>query len=336
MAAASGAASTEPRPLRGVPLRGATHLQLVVPSNPPYLLDVDTGRRTRIAGLKLGPRSLVAVSEVGRDAVLYVDRYNRPTRGAGIYLLRYRETHAVRLATAWQVAPSADGLAIWLKRYVDAKHCTLREVSLSGIERHSTRAIPCSLNLVDSGAGAVLEDSTAVFDPLTGDVIIPAPSPTRLLAIAGEAAITTERSQGPLTVTGLRTGERWQRRYPSRISGQGGTGDAAVHPDRRVVAIEYGDPAYHFTGTQVMDIWLLDLETRELRQLPDMPAVVGLKSTSMQWTDDGRLVLLAEAPQAGQNVVAVWRPGRQRIRVRPLHLPPRHSGSDSFVAWVAP
>jgi hypothetical protein len=69
-----------------------------------------------------------------------------------------------------------------------------------------------------------------------------------------------------------------------------------------------------------------------LVQLPDVPAAVSLKFTSMHWTSDGRLVLLAET--AEHTVVAVWRPGRKRIRVRPLRIPERNSGSDSFVVWA--
>jgi hypothetical protein len=60
-----------------------------------------------------------------------------------------------------------------------------------------------------------------------------------------------------------------------------------------------------------------------------MPAEVELKFTSMCWTRDGRLVILAET--AGANVVAVWRPSDARIATRAVHLPLRKSGRDSFV-----
>jgi hypothetical protein len=75
-------------------------------------------------------------------------------------------------------------------------------------------------------------------------------------------------------------------------------------------------------------VWLLDTRTRKLTQLPGMPAFVSLKFTSMAWTHDGRLVLLGESSR--KDVVAVWRPGRQRLALKTVHLPRRTSGSDSF------
>jgi hypothetical protein len=326
------APSARPRPLRGVPLRGSTGLRLLVANNPPFLLDVDSGRRTRITGLKLGRQTVLGVRSVGRDAIVWVDRFNRAMKAprAQIYVVRRCATRATRLATAWEVAPAADGLAVWLKSYEDAAHCALRELALDGSERQSPRAVSCSVSLVDSGSGALLVDGSSVLDPSTGETLLEAGD---LWAVVEDFAITTDGSQGPLTVTNLRSRERFQLRYPSRIAGQGGTDEAAPHPNGRLVALSVSDPAYQFSGTQVTDVWLLDLATRRLRHLPDMPAAVSLKRTSMQWTSDGRLVMLAEVED--RNVVAVWRPGRKRIRVRPVRLPARNSGSDSFVVWRA-
>jgi hypothetical protein len=39
-------------------------------------------------------------------------------------------------------------------------------------------------------------------------------------------------------------------------------------------------------------------------------------------------VLLAES--SGRNVVAVWRPGEERLALKVVRLPERDSGSDSF------
>lgn len=64
-----------------------------------------------------------------------------------------------------------------------------------------------------------------------------------------------------------------------------------------------------------------------------MPAAVSLKFTSMSWTGDGRLVMLAQT--ANRDVVAVWRPGQKRLAVRRVRLPERNGGSDSFVVWRA-
>jgi hypothetical protein len=153
----------------------------------------------------------------------------------------------------------------------------------------------------------------------------------RIWAIARHFALTADGLHGPLALTDLRSGERWRLEYPSRVAGQGGLDQAAVQADGGLVALSFSDPAFESSGTQVTDVWLLDTTTRRLRHLPDMPAAVSLKSTSMSWTGDGRLVMLAET--AGQHVVAVWRPGQARIAIRRIELPPRRSGSDSFVVW---
>jgi hypothetical protein len=77
-------------------------------------------------------------------------------------------------------------------------------------------------------------------------------------------------------------------------------------------------------------VWVLDTNTGKLTQLPGMPTFVALKSTNMAWTPDGRLVLLAEE-RSGRDVIAVWRPGQQRLALKTVRLPDRStSGSDSF------
>jgi hypothetical protein len=326
------ATSAQPKPLRGVPLIGSTGLRLLVANAPPFLLDVDTGRVTRISGLKIRGHAVVTVHAVGKDAIVRLQRTVRATTfpRAEIYVVRRGTTKAVRLANAWEVAPSSDGSAVWLKAFDDARSCSLREIGLDGSERRSPRPVSCSARLVATSSGPVLIDGTSIVDPSTGETLLDA---IRLWAIVGDFAVTAEGQHGPLAVTDLRSGERWTLRYPSRIAGQGGLDEAAVHPRRGLAALSFSDPAYEFGGTQVTDVWLLEPASRNLRHLPDMPAAVSLKSTSMTWTSDGRLVMLAETGQ--RNVVAIWRPGWNRMRVRPVRLPARNSGSDAFAVWPA-
>jgi hypothetical protein len=52
----------------------------------------------------------------------------------------------------------------------------------------------------------------------------------------------------------------------------------------------------------------------------------------MAWTSDDRLVLLFEG--GGRTVLAVWRPGSTSLPLRPLELPDRSGGSDTFVPLV--
>jgi hypothetical protein len=327
------AASTRPKPLRGVPLAGSTGLRLLIANVPPLLLDVDSGRTTRISGLKVRGHAVLSVLAVGKDAIVWLDRLvpARKVPRAEIYVVRHGTTSATRLATAWEVAPAVDGAAVWLKGYKDARHCTLREVALNGRQRRSPRPVSCSSRLVDVGAGALLVQAGSVVDPQTGRTLLRA---RRAWAMAGHFVLTVADSQGQLTLTELRTRERWRFRYPSQIGGQGGTDEAAAQQNGEFVALSFSDPAYQLSGMQVTDVWLLDTRSRRLQQLPDMPAAVSLKFTSMSWTSDGRLVILAQTAQ--RDVVAVWGPGEKRIAVRRVRLPGRNSGSDSFVVWDGP
>jgi hypothetical protein len=59
-----------------------------------------------------------------------------------------------------------------------------------------------------------------------------------------------------------------------------------------------------------------------------MPAFVDLKFTSMEWTRDGRLVVLGES--GGRGFIAVWRPVSAKLQVKRVRLPLRTRGSDSF------
>lgn len=141
--------------------------------------------------------------------------------------------------------------------------------------------------------------------------------------------MTATGRQGSVVLNDLPTGRATRLAYPSRIRGQGGFDEALVDPTGRLVALSFADPAYELSASQVTDVWLLDTERGTLRQLPDMPAAVSLKRTSMAWAPDGRLVILAEA--AERTLVAAWRPGEERLSVRPIRLPVRASGSDAFV-----
>jgi hypothetical protein len=115
------------------------------------------------------------------------------------------------------------------------------------------------------------------------------------------------------------------------LGGQAGRDEAAVQPEGTAIALSFSDAAYEGSGTQVTDLWLLDPAAASFSHLPDMPADVDLKFTSMSWTRDGRLVILAQTDRS--SVVAVWRAGDARIATRAVRLPRRKSGSDSFVVW---
>jgi hypothetical protein len=330
--AASGSASPGPRPLRGVPLHGATGLRLLVAANPPYVLDVDSGRRTRVTGLRTSPHAVLWVRPAGSDALLVLDRL-RPRRKLPtqeIYVLRHGTTTARLLGTGWGVAPSADGRAVWISAYVSARHCKLREVRLGGRQRRADRPFPCGWLDPGGALGLIVHRQTRdeLLDPSSMRTLLRAP---RILAVAAGRVLAEDRAKR-LTLIDMRTGERLRLTWPSSIGGvgsQGGADEVAVDASGELLALGFSDPAYQGGGTQVTDVWLLEAETGRFRHLPDMPAIVSLKFTSWIWTSGGRLVFLAETE--GSTVVGVWKPGAQRIAVRRVKLSERNSGSDSFV-----
>jgi hypothetical protein len=330
-AASAGAAPSPPQPLRGVPLSGATGLRLLVSDNPPFVVDVDTGKVRRVGGLDVRDRPVLSVIQAGKDAVIWLDRRTRTGTppAAEIYVVRHGSTKARRIATAWDVAPSPEGDALWLKSYKDARHCTLREVDLNGRVLRRACALSCSTRLVDGGSGALLVDGGSVVDPVSRSVVLNARG---LWAVTGRFAVSQEA--GSLFVTDLQSGEQRRLPWPSELGtdgSQGGRDEAAVQPNGTSVVLSFSDPAYEGTGTQATDMWLLDPAAATLSHLPDMPAALALKFTSMSWNRDGRLVILTETGRS--NVVAVWRPGDAHIATRVLRLPRRDSGSDSFVVW---
>jgi hypothetical protein len=316
-----------PAPLRGTTLPPTTGLRLLVASNPPFFLDVDTRRIVRLSGLNVRGKPVLSVLAVGREAVIWLDR--RPATStlpaAEIYVVRHGTARATRLATAWEVAPAADGRAVWLKSYRRARRCDLREVTLAGRERTPRRAVPCSSRLIDAGTGALLVRGRDVLDPRTGRTLL---RTSGILASSDKFVLSSAGPRRPLTVWDLRSGQSWTLGWPSEI---GGSDEAAVDRRDGLIAVAFSDPAYGGGGTQVTDVWLLDPAVRRFEQLPDMPAAVSLKRTSMRWATDGRLVILGET--AGRHVVAVWKPSQERIAVGRVRLPARTSGSDSFVVW---
>ena len=320
-----------PGALHGVRLVGPSGLRLLVSADPPYVLNVDTGAITPITGLNVRGNPVLSVIAVGDDAVIWLDRRASPGSfpRAEIYLIRHGTARATPIATGWQVAPADGGRAIWLVRYTDAHHCTLTELGLDGRTRQHARPIDCSAQLVDAGSGAVLVRGRKIVDPATGRTLLAARG---LWAIAAGRALSSNGPGQPLTLADLRTGNRWQLPWPSRI---GGTDQAVVRARGQLIALDFADAAYGEGGTQVTDVWLLDPATRRFRHLPDMPAAVNLKFTSMAWSGDGRLVMLAQTngPRGTRNLVAVWKPGQRQIALRPVLLPARNNGSDTFAIW---
>jgi hypothetical protein len=314
-----------PRPLHGIPLPGHTGLRLLVAADPPFVLNVDSGRVTPVTGVNVRGEPVLTVQPVGRDAALWADGRSGHTPPV-IYVVRHGSTRAIRIGTGSAVAPADHGHGLWLIR--GAQRCTLTEVSLSGDTLRRPRWIACRSQLLAAGASAaVLINGRRVIAPDTGRTVLHVRS---VWAVASGQALTSAGSGPPLRLIALNGGAVRGLRWPSPI---GLTDEAVTAPGGRLIALDFADPAYRAGSTQVTDAWLLDPVSGRFRHLPDMPAAVYLKFTSMAWAADHRLVILAgpDRPGAGPGLVGVWRVGQGHLALRSIHLPARESGSDSFV-----
>jgi hypothetical protein len=315
--ASSAASARDPVPLGGIALTGATGLRLVIADNPPRVLDVDTGRVTRLRGSPtLTHPVLWVVGVSGRGAVVMAGAGSE----ADAYGVSGPSARAVSLGKARNVWP-AEGRAVWLQRSAGRSACSLRKVGLNGRRIRGPRPFPCATRSDGAGPAGVVVGRTRVLDPSTGRTVFRAR--WGVVAVARRHLVLA----GPdkqFTLVDRVAGSEKRLAWPSILAGM----DApAVYPTGRYVALAFADPAWNGGGQQVLDVWLLDTATAELTQLPSMPAFVSLKRTSMAWTDDGRLVLLGESRR---KLVAVWRPGQPRLAVKQVRLPEPSAGSDSF------
>lgn len=314
--APAGAASrtAAPAPIRGAPL-GVSGLRLLVSDSPPFVLDVDRGTltRLRLAGTELGPVSVVPVG--GRGAVV----------AAGGRLHGVRGARTVSLPRADRVV-AAPGESVWLEAR-SGRRCTVRRVALTGSVLGAARVLPCGTwSDPPGGSLGVVVGRTRVVDPQSGRTVLT----TRggILAVAGRKLVLSRGDS--LVLLDSVTGAERDLGWPSVIlrSSQTGLAETAADPRGRYVAIGFGDPAFGLGATQLLDVWVLDTRTETLAHVPSMPAEAGLKRTSLTWSAGGRLVVLGES--GSRTIVATWRPGDDVLRVKPMRLPERDGGSDSF------
>lgn len=318
VAAADAAKTAAPKPLRGIPLRGETGLRLLVAANPPFVLDVDSGRAAPVSGIAARDQGVLSVRAVGGRAAVIVAQPAWPR--AELYGVRGRSAKVTSLGTGKAVMPAKDGQAVWIKSASGRSRCTLRKVGLDAAVDRAPRAFPCAWTVGRETSAGLVVRRTLVIDPLTGSIVL-RPRWGILAAARDNLVLFGPGRQFTLTDSTGRTLRSLP--WPSIL---GSIDEPAIDPRGRFIALAFADPAWE--GGQVSDVWVLETTTRKLSHLPGMPAFVSLKRTSMEWTDDGRLVLLGEAD--GKDIVAVWRPGQRRLALKTVELPERDSGSDSF------
>lgn len=319
--ASSRNAGDEPTALQGRPL-GRSDLRLLVSSDPPFVLDVETNRIERLRGVppvKRGRGALSVVGVGGRGGAVVL----QSSGDAEVYGVPGRRLRAVRLGAARHIWPAEGRSALWMQRSLGGSRCSLQRVTLDGRLTRAPRAFPCASRGDPAGGLGVVVRRTRLLDPTSGRTVFS--GRFGILAVTGRHLLLRGPSRR-FTLVDAVTGTRKLFDWPSTVEG---LDEPAVDPRGRYVALAFADPAWRGGGQQVLDVWVLDTRTCELTQLPGMPAFVALKATNMTWTDDRRLVLLAEDRRT---LVAVWRPGETRLAVRTVRLPEREAGSDSFAS----
>jgi hypothetical protein len=242
----------------------------------------------------------------------------------GLYLVRRGATAATQLGTNLQVAAARDGQGVWMVGGGDATRCTISEVGLDGRRRRAARPVPCETELVaELPAGLLVsyaaaggsDSSSAVLKPDGGRIPLRDPQPQ---PVGGDLVLSGADRSVPLVLTEVGSAASHRLSWPSRPDYS--LGEVTADPNGRRAVVEFANAAQ-----QRLDLWLLDTATRRWRHLPGMPASLSPKATHVQWTADGRLVVLAEAE------VAVWRPGEPRFAVR--RVKPPTQPDRRFVIW---
>jgi hypothetical protein len=328
------------RPVPGGPLPGPTGLRLLVAGGPaPVVLDVDSGAVEPVTGLPAGDDRSVHVERVGEDAVV-VSRRDWRERDCDddstVYLVRHGGTVATRLAAATDVEASRDGRGVWLLGRRDATHCTLGQVGLDGRPRRPARPASCDFVLIDElPAGLLVYGTPPGGGPysalVAGDGAVRR-LPVVVDGVAGGNLVLSTLEPGRLiALTDLSSGVGHRLPWPSRLDDHV-MGLIEGHPDGRLATVAFY--AARSGVEQTLDVWLLDLATRRWRRLPDMPLRLAPSKPQLQWTADGRLLLLAGLADEPESVVAVWRPGEPRIAARRVRLPgPARPGGYRFAIW---
>ena len=323
----ASAASTPALPLRGVRLQAPTNLRLLVADAPaPFVLDVDRRTSQPITGLPTGGDRGVAVAAVGQDALVSSLRFcNACQPNDSVYLLRRGSTSAIRLGRVLEAVGSRAGDGMWTLERRDAGHCTIRELDLDGrlrraigqVRRRTDLIAELPVGLLVSSVGPLGRDAHSALLRPSGHVVQlgdPNAQP-----VVGNLVLSGAGRHTPLVLQDVGSGVSHRLSWPSKRGYS--LAEVTGHPHGRLAVVRFAK----FSPEHRLDMWLLDTQTRRWEHLPGMPARIVPKATDVEWSADGRVVILSG------EALGVWRPGSPQLAVARVR-PPEQPGSN-FVVW---
>jgi hypothetical protein len=348
----------EPLPrLAGPVLSGPTHLRIVGGGDwgPPSILDVDRGTIRTVHGLGVpqastlwSPRVTLTPAPAGVLAVVHRQACQRCARSQTEFLIdaggSVRRLATQRLASgSVETAPARGSAATWVLTWPHAGPCTLRLVPAARVAVH----VPCGSLAADTSAGVWIASAhrEVIVDPVSGRIrarlaVTPPAYPQimpgdELYPLYGDLALEnsgqtlggpTGTQFGRLRLVHLAGGTGRRLAWPSYF---GDIVRVVPEPHGPLVAVDFGSPAYPGPA-QAEDIWMLDTTTGTFTHLPAYPAQVDIKFSTVAWTSDDRLVIIAGG--GGRTVLGLWKPGQATLPLR--GLPNRPSGYSSSVPLV--
>lgn len=321
------AASSPALPLHGVPLRAPTNLRLLVADAPaPFVLDVDRRTTQPITGLPTDGDRGVAVAAVGQDALVSSLRFCNACRpDDSVLLLRRGSTAATRLGRVMEAVGSRAGDGVWTLGRRNAGRCMIRKRDLDGRLRRATGQVRCRTDLIAELPAGLLVSSVG---PLGKDahsaLLRPSGRVVRLgnpnaQPVVGNLVLSGAGRHTPLVLRDVRSGASHRLSWPSRRGNS--LAEVTGDPRGRLAVVRFAK----FSPEHRLDMWLLDTQTRRWEHLPGMPARIVPKATDVEWSADGRVVILSG------DALGVWRPGSPQLTVAQVR-PPKQPGSN-FVVW---
>jgi hypothetical protein len=222
----------DPVPLAGVPLKGASGLHVLVANNPPFVLDVDTGRVTPIRAPVAMKRGVLWVAAVAGLAGVVVAGYPDER----IYAVRARGARPIFLGRGRDAVPSGVGNSVWIKT-AGGSACGLRQVGLDGQQIGQDQPFACNETIEPGGSLGLISNRTRIIDPLTGKTVLT--TQYGVLAVAGKSLVLAGPGKA-FTLLDTETGTQRRLAWPSILHG---LDEPSADYQGRFVALAFGDPA---------------------------------------------------------------------------------------------